>query len=313
VLSLSPERGIVNVGSPTISQPVAYEMPPLPSQGQLTQMSPEQEAAFQDLRGALLSPEILRPFDPKRKTRLINDFDGFEAEPSREPAIGSSLWQLHGADWFPVGYASRFLRKSEKNLIRRQSAFSSSIGESLAFDFGETHFYPELSQVDSHEVLADARNLTYWKTSDSPLLVRLRAKLSGRYDITKITVRHIPRDKNFSDVLGRLSVLPLPTDDHEDISLSTYEYNAQELFEDNLSFNSSSSIPDFFLASDFSHEELKQFKDNKVGVRGPILRMLHGRPSIWCRKQSAPSRCGMPLTSLTRRARISKRLARKQT
>ena len=129
----------------------------------------EQEAAFQDLRGALLSPEILRPFEPKRKTRLINDFNGLEGEIGREPALGSSLWQLHGADWFPVGYASRFLRESEKNLLKRQSAFSSSIGESLAFDFGETHFYPELSQVDSHEVLADARNLTYWKTSDSPL------------------------------------------------------------------------------------------------------------------------------------------------
>ena len=232
----------------------------------------DQQAAFHDLRDALLSPEVLKPFDRTLPTRVKPDYNGFENKPGRDPALGASLWQLHGTEWMPCGYGSRFLRESEKNLLKRESAYSSSIGESLAFDFGLNHFYSELSQVDKFEVLCDARNLTYWRTSDSPLLVRLRAKVSGKYDLTRITVRHIPRRLNaLSDTLGRLALQPSPTE--EDLCLSTYAYNASSL----ITLHSSNTIPDSFTAQDFSLEELDQLRRAKVSVRGPIFRHLHGR------------------------------------
>ena len=117
----------------------------------------QQQLAFTTLRDHLLSPEILKPFCAKRKTRLKSDYNGFENISNREPALGVSLWQLHGDEWFPCGYGSRFLRKSEKALLKRESVYSSSIGESLAFDFGLNHFYSELSQIPTFEVLCDAR------------------------------------------------------------------------------------------------------------------------------------------------------------
>ena len=232
----------------------------------------QQQSAYNTLRDALLSPEILKPFDPKKRTRLKTDYNGFENNPLREPALGYSLWQLHGTEWFPCGYGSRFLRVSEKNLLKRESIYSSSIGESLAFDSGLNHFYPELSQVDRFEVLCDARNLTYWRTSDSPLLVRLRAKVAGKFDISKITLRHIPRQLNFSDSLGRLAQHPLPSE--EDLSLSTYEYSLSDLLDSPIS---SSTVPDHFLSSDFSMPELEQLREQKIPTGGPIVRNLHGR------------------------------------
>ena len=216
---------------------------------------------------------MLKPIDPRLPTQVRLDYNGFENTPNREPALGNSLWQRHGDDWFPVGYGSRFLRPSEKNLLKRESAYSSSIGESLSFVFALNHYYCELSQLESFEVLCDARNLTYWRTSDSPLLVRLRAKISGKFDISKITVRHIPRRLNyFSDALGRLAQHPLPTE--EELSLSTYAYSATDLLS---SFVSSNSIPDYFLASDFTLPELGQLRKNKISTRGPVTRSLHGR------------------------------------
>ena len=234
-----------------------------------------QRAAFHDLRDALLSPAVLKPFNPRLPTRVKTDYNGFEGATNRDPALGCSLWQLHGKDWFPCGYGSRFLRASERNLLKRESAYSSSLGESLAFDFALNHFYPELSQVDSFEVLCDARNLTYWKTSDSPLLVRLRAKISGKFNLQKITVRHIPRRlNNLSDSLGRLAIHPSPS--AEDLSLSTYEYLASDLVS-LPSFRCSNSVPNWFTAQDFSLQELQQFRKANISVRGPISRHLHGR------------------------------------
>ena len=231
-----------------------------------------QQQSYNALRDALLAPEVLKPFDPGRQTRLKVDYNGFENSATREPALGASLWQRYGDEWFPCGYASRFLRESEKNLLRKQSAFSSSIGESLAFIFGTENFYPELSQLQRFEVLCDARNLTYWQTSESPLLVRLRAKISGKYDLTKITVRHIPRRLNFSDSLGRLAMHPAP---HEpDLSLSTYEYNAQDLLNSPITSN---TVPEFFTVANFSPAEQAQLRHHKIATRGPITRVLHGR------------------------------------
>ena len=170
--------------------------------------STAEDLAFLELKRVMQSPAVLKPFDPSLQTRLFCDFNG--AKDTRRPALGASLWQLHTGDdgsktWHPAGYASRYLSISEINLITRESAFSSSIGECLGFSFAMRYFYPELSQLSSFTILCDARNLTYWKTSSSPLMVNLRATVSQLYDLRKVQLQHVPRETMFADVLGRLS------------------------------------------------------------------------------------------------------------
>ena len=121
------------------------------------------------------------------------------------PVCASSLLQKHGQDWLPVGYASRYLTKPEVNQIKREIANSSSFAEGVGFIFGLEHFYPELSQLPNFEVICDAANLQYWKTSAAPLMVRLRNKIAGMYDVEKVKFRHVKRSGTMlPDALARL-------------------------------------------------------------------------------------------------------------
>jgi hypothetical protein len=189
----------------------------------------------------------------------------------------------------PVGYASRFLSKAEINLISKLSAFSSMIGEAIAVHFGLTYFYPELSSLTAgFEVICDCKNLTYWKTSLSPVLVSLRSSISGRYDLFKIRLRHIRRVNNFTaDSIARMTS-STPHETFQEIMCSTYEYPslAQDvLSEDNApgSISSFADVPDGFPASSFSADELAMLRTDKssashiVGAH-PVTRVIHGRP-----------------------------------
>ena len=169
----------------------------------------EQEQAFSRLKRAMIAPAVLMPFSQAAPARLFTDNNGFLHQSgvvTRRPAVGGSLWQEDAQGiWRPVGYASRFISVAEVNLITKQSAFSSMIGEAIAFHFAMVYFYPELVCLpNGFEVIADCRNLTYWKTSDSPVLASLRASLSGRFDLSKVRLRHINRVHNFTaDSLAR--------------------------------------------------------------------------------------------------------------
>ena len=154
--------------------------------------------AFHALCARMCSPKVLRPFDPALPTRIYTDYNG--ALGLRRPALGAALWQCHKGVWYPVGYASRYLSVAEERLILKESAYSSSIGECLAFAFAMRYFYPELSQLSSWVVLVDARNLTYWRSSASPLMVNLRAAISGLYDLSRVNLMHISRTKQFEQV-----------------------------------------------------------------------------------------------------------------
>jgi hypothetical protein len=122
-----------------------------------------EEAAFITLKRVMTSPAVVRPFDPELETAVYTDFNG--TKNGRRAAVGCSLWQRHGETWHPVLFSSRYLSLAETRFITKESAFSSSAGECIAFAFAVREFYFELSQCPTFQVLADARNLTYWRTS----------------------------------------------------------------------------------------------------------------------------------------------------
>jgi hypothetical protein len=179
--------------------------------GAVFDWTPKAEAAFVSLKSFFISPPILQGFDAALPSRLFidcntasNNPDGNKVDMHR-PACASSLLQKHGQDWLPCGYASRYLTKPEVNQIRREVANSSSFAEGIGFVFGLEHFYPELSQLASFEVICDAANLQYWKTSAAPLMVRLRNKIAGMYDVDKVKFRHVKRSGTMlPDALARL-------------------------------------------------------------------------------------------------------------
>jgi hypothetical protein len=161
------------------------------------------------------------------------------------------------------------------------------IGEAIAFHFAMVYFYPELVCLpNGFEVIADCRNLTYWKTSDSPVLAiaSLRASLSGRFDLSKVKLRHINRVHNFTaDSLARLSITE-PNPSFLEIMCSVYEFPllAEIILDDGPTYACSmTEIPDSFPPSDFSPAELLHLKTDKtshvVGSQ-PVTRQLHGHP-----------------------------------
>jgi hypothetical protein len=247
----------------------------------------EQEQAFGKLKRAMIDPAVLMPFSQAAPARLFTDYNGFIDQTgvvTRRPAVGGSLWQEDAQGvWRPIGYASRFISVAEKNLITKQSAFSSMIGESIAFHFAMVYFYPELVCLpNGFEVIADCRNLTYWKTSDSPVLASLRASLSGRFDLSKVRLRHINRVHNFTaDSLARLSTTE-PNPNFLEIMCSVYEFpQLAEIILDSGPSCSVTEVPDSFSPADFSPAEIEHLKTDKTShvVGGqPVTRQLHGHP-----------------------------------
>ena len=169
------------------------------------QLSSKQLEAFKKAKKFLQSAS-LADFEPQRETRLYSDFNGFLSGGPR-PAISATLKQK-GPDkvWRTVACVSRFLLEGEERIVTKQSAFSSSCGECLAAGYGMDKLYPLLAQTPDFTLMCDSKNLSYFKYSVSPLMIRLRNLLSARYDLDRIKIRHIPRDRNAeSDMFARLT------------------------------------------------------------------------------------------------------------
>lgn len=66
------------------------------------------QAAFEDLKTALVDSSMVVCYDPKRKTRLMTDASG-------ESVGAVVLQEVRPDDWRPVTYASRSLSQAEKN------------------------------------------------------------------------------------------------------------------------------------------------------------------------------------------------------
>lgn len=176
--------------------------------------------AFDSIRSCFIAPPVLQKFDKELKTRLVIDTN----DNDDKPATASALLQHHvtTGKWLPCGFASRFLTVPEVRLCRRDVANSSSYLEGVGFAFGLQFFYPELSQLSRFEVLCDARNLIYWKTSPSMLMVRLRSKIATMYDTDCITLRHVKRGATtMVDALARLAPSPAAGEFEEGVSLSS--------------------------------------------------------------------------------------------
>jgi len=203
-----------------------------------------EEAAFITLKRVMTSPAIVKPFDAALETAVYTDFNG--TKNGRRAAVGCSLWQRHGDTWHPVLFGSRYLSLAETRFITKESAFSSSAGECIAFAFAVREFYSELSQCPSFQVLADARNLTWWRTSSAPLMVNLRAQISGLYDLSVIKLRHIKRAGNFADVLARLSAKEVFDEFNElaaDPGYSQYVYSLTDVLRCDRQGNDDDSVP----------------------------------------------------------------------
>ncbi len=67
----------------------------------------EQQAAFEKLKSAMISPPILRLPDPSKPYLLRTDASGF--------AVGAALLQEHDGMWMPVAYYSKKLSKAERD------------------------------------------------------------------------------------------------------------------------------------------------------------------------------------------------------
>ena len=249
--------------------------------------SPALTTAYERLKKVMASPEVLRPFDPSLPSRIFTDFNG--ALDKRRPALGASLWQKAvNGEWHPVGYASRYLSVAENRLILIEAAYSSSIGECLGLSFALRYFYPELSTAARFEVMIDARNLLYWKTSVSPLMINLRATIAGLYDLSAVNLIHVPRKRQFADFLGRLSHDEVPADFNEfdETGTECYVFRANTFLtppvpSSSLSWSCVADAPDGYLPTDFSEEELSAMKSSRakyVVAKGrPVYRKLHSR------------------------------------
>jgi hypothetical protein len=149
-----------------------------------------------------------------------------------------------------------------------------------------TYFYPELVCLASFTVLCDCRNLVYYKTSTSPVLIHLRASLAGRYDLSNVRLQHVTRKHMFSDSLARLTSTESSIGALE-IMASTYSYDAVELLSTpETSTSSFADVPDSFSREAFSEDELKMLATDSsahlVGTQ-PVTRTIHYRlDSILC-------------------------------
>jgi hypothetical protein len=172
---------------------------------------------------------------------------------------------------------------AERNYTLRESAFSSSIGESIGLSFSLKFWYPELSQVGEFEVLADAKNLTYWRTSTSPLMCNLRATVAGLYDLSRVKIINIARTKMFSDSIARLSTIVVD-DDHDDLGssdLSAYTFRASDVLCPNPAeavFASNADYEGGFHPSCFTEKELAMMKKSTqtytVHANRPVTRKI---------------------------------------
>ena len=245
--------------------------------------TPAHETAFVRLKETMTSDSVLAPFSPSLETRVYCDYNG---STERRTALGASLWQKQISDglWRPVGYASRYLSQAENRLIFKESALSSSVGECLGVAFCLKYFYNELSQIREWEVLADCKNLLYWRTSAAPLMVNIRATIAGLYDLSRIKIRHIPRSYQFADVLGRLASHTPPEDyngfDDSSLTYREFAFPGADLLE-NSSSASTDPRPDGYQLEEFSEGERKLMKESSqtyhTAKNQPVTRKIHGR------------------------------------
>jgi hypothetical protein len=128
------------------------------------------DEAFNTLKKYLSEPPLMAKFDPKLKTRVYTDYNGFlgdGVESKIRPALGCVIRQYHESTkkWRMVACYSRFLTVAETALVKKTSAFSSSVGEALAVIFGLQKAAPLLQQLNGFDLLCDSKNLSWLKTS----------------------------------------------------------------------------------------------------------------------------------------------------
>jgi hypothetical protein len=195
------------------------------SKGEKLLWSEEHKAAFHRLRAVFCDKRVLTTFDPNLPTRMNTDWNGWKEGESpthkSRPGISAVIRQKQpDGRWAMVAAFSRYLTAPEVNAITKEKAFSSSVGESIALAWALDAGFPLLSQVRGFDILVDSRNLSWFKSSISPIMIRLRQRISLKYDLDHIRIRHITRSQNqLADMMARLALEP---QGDESISLTVF-------------------------------------------------------------------------------------------
>ena len=135
----------------------------------------------------------LVPFDRTKETRLRVDFG--QSSFKEKHSVCCKLQQTNGSNaWHDVIIISRMLSEAEENSLKRAIAPSSTHGESIAALWGLETLYPYLSLLDVVNVISDNENLQYMRSSQSPLLIKMRDRIGSLYD--NIRISHVSRTKN---------------------------------------------------------------------------------------------------------------------
>ena len=131
----------------------------------------QHEAAFEEVKAALVTPPILAFFDPALPTKLQTDA-------SRTKGMGFALLQRHGDDWRLVQCGSRFLTDAET----RYAVCELEMGACVwACQKCRTYLtgLPQFDMVVDHRPLVPILNSKGLSQIENPRLQRMREKLLG--------------------------------------------------------------------------------------------------------------------------------------
>ena len=167
----------------TISEPLRK----LTRKNETFRWEKEQQNAFETLKDAMTSAEVMAYYDPNAETRIICD-----ASPV---GLGSILEQKHGDNFRPVAYASRTL-----NAVERR--YSQIEREALGITWSIERFQVYLYGMN-FTVLTDHKPLiNIFKPNHKSPSARM-TKWLLRLQPYKFTVEYQPGTQNASDILSR--------------------------------------------------------------------------------------------------------------
>ena len=151
-----------------------------------------------------LCSRSLVPFVRDQTAFVKIDFGEISHNSEKLHSIAARLQQKHDDEMSDVCCISRMLSPAEEKMIHKTFAAASMEGECVAALWALERLHPYLTSASDIVVMTDAKNLEYMRTSMSPLLVRMRARIASLYDEDQVRVVHRPREQNVeTDALAR--------------------------------------------------------------------------------------------------------------
>ena len=189
VKELKSFLGLVSYCSKFVPQfaTICEPMRKLTRRNQSFQWEKEQQDAFETLKNAMISAEVMAYYDQNAETRIICD-----ASPV---GLGCILEQKHGDNFRPVAYASRTL-----NAVERR--YSQIEREALGITWGIERFQVYLYGIDFTVITDHKPLINIFKPNHKSPSARM-TKWLLRLQPYKFTVEYQPGTQNASDCLSR--------------------------------------------------------------------------------------------------------------